>query len=94
MIIDLHIHSHYSPDGRFSIPELLDMFSNGDIAGLTDHETIGGWEEFQKEATKRGIKPILGVEWFAERSKYHILSYFINGIPKQFTDFMVKRRKR
>ncbi len=90
MIIDLHMHSHYSPDGRYSIPKLLDLFSEGDIAGLTDHETIGGWEEFEKEAENRGIKPILGVEWFADEC--HILSYFLNSVPDNFYKFMQNRR--
>ncbi len=91
MIIDLHMHSHYSPDGRYSIPKLLDLFSEGDIAGLTDHETIGGWEEFEKEAENRGIKPILGVEWFTKDN--HIVSYFLDNSPIAFLDFMKSRRK-
>ena len=90
MIIDLHMHSHYSPDGRYSILKLLDLFSRGDIAGLTDHETIGGWTEFKNEAKNRGIKPILGVEWFADGC--HILSYFLNNVPDDFYKFMRNRR--
>ena len=65
MIIDLHLHSHYSPDGRHSIPQLLDLFSEGDIAGLTDHETIGGWPEFEKEA----IKGALSLFWVLNGSR-------------------------
>ena len=91
MIIDLHMHSHYSPDGRYSIPQLLDLFTKGDIAGLTDHETIGGWQEFEEEAKNRGIKPILGVEWFTPDC--HILAYFFNGVPENFFDFMSSRRE-
>ncbi|MCK5061544.1 hypothetical protein KAR28_03250 [Candidatus Parcubacteria bacterium] len=90
MIIDLHTHSYYSADGQYSISELLDFFSAGDIAGITDHETIGGWEEFKIEAQKRDIRPVLGVEWFTPTC--HILSYFINEIPQDFFDFMVARR--
>ncbi len=92
MIIDLHTHSYYSADGQYSISELLNFFSDDDIAGLTDHETIGGWEDFKTEAKKRGIRPILGVEWFL-RSCCHIISYFINDIPQYFLDYMVDRRK-
>lgn len=92
MIIDLHTHSHYSADGQYSIPELLNFFSTDDIVGLTDHETIGGWEEFKTEAQKRGIRPILGVEWFL-RSCCHIISYFINDIPQDFLDYMADRRR-
>lgn len=91
MIIDLHMHSYYSSDGRYSIPQLLDMFSEGDIAGLTDHETIGGWREFEKEANKRGIRPVLGVEWFS--FKCHILAYFFNGVPQEFCEYMQDRRE-
>lgn len=90
MIIDLHLHSHYSPDGRHSIPQLLDLFSEGDIAGLTDHETIGGWPEFEREASKRGIKPVSGIEWFAPGC--HILAYFFNGVPGAFYEYMKERR--
>ncbi len=93
MILDLHTHSHYSSDGQLTIPELLDYYSKGDIVGITDHETIGGWDEFKTEAEKRGIRPVLGVEWFAEKGRHHILSYFINGIPDDFIKYMVKRRK-
>ena len=91
MIIDLHTHSYYSADGKYSIPELLDFFSAEDIAGLTDHETIGGWEEYKAVANKRRIKPVLGLEWFAY--KCHILCYFINEVPQEFLDYMADRRK-
>ena len=92
MIIDLHTHSYYSADGQYSIPELLDFFSAGDIAGLTDHETIGGWREFKVEAQRRGVRPVLGVEWFAYEC--HILSYFTNEVPQDFFDFMSARREK
>jgi 3',5'-nucleoside bisphosphate phosphatase len=91
MIIDLHTHSYYSSDGEYSIKELLDIYPNQDIVGITDHETIGGWGEFVEESNKRGIKPILGVEWFSV--KCHILSYFINKIPQGFLNFMSHRRE-
>jgi len=90
MIIDLHMHSHYSPDGRYSIQKLLDLFSEGDIAGITDHETIAGWEDFEAEALKRGIKPVLGVEWFTPSC--HILAYFLNDVPNVFQQYMKVRR--
>lgn len=91
MIIDLHTHSYYSADGRYSISELLDFFSAEDIAGLTDHETIGGWEEYKVVAQKRRIKPVLGLEWFAY--KCHILCYFPGKAPQDFIDYMADRRK-
>jgi 3',5'-nucleoside bisphosphate phosphatase len=92
MIIDLHTHSYYSSDGKLTIPELLDYYSPGDIVALTDHETIGGWNEFKTEAKKRGIRPVLGVEWFA--GEHHILSYFLKGEPDDFHRYMKMRRKK
>ncbi len=91
MIIDLHTHSYYSADGQYSIPELLDFFSAEDIAGLTDHETIGGWKEYKAVANKRGVKPVLGLEWFSV--KCHILCYFINKVSQEFLYYMASRRK-
>lgn len=90
MIIDLHLHSYYSADGSCGIQELLGFFSPGDIVAITDHETIGAWEAFRTEATQRGLTPILGVEWFSV--KCHILSYFLNGVPQEFLEFMNNRR--
>jgi len=92
MIIDLHTHSYYSSDGKLAIPELLDYYSPGDIVAITDHETIGGWDEFKIEAEKRGIQPVLGLEWFA--GEHHILSYFLNCVPDDFRKYMKKRRSK
>jgi len=94
MIVDLHVHSHYSSDGKLTISEILEYYSPGDLVGLTDHETIGGWDEFQDEAEKRGLRPLLGVEWFSNRGKYHILSYFLNGTSNHFKEFMANRRNK
>jgi len=93
MIIDLHTHSYYSPDGKLSITELLDLYSPGDIVALTDHETIAGWEEFRDEALRKKIIPILGNEWFI-RNHCHILCYFVQAIPQEFYGFMVERRTK
>ena len=90
MIIDLHLHSYYSADGSCGIQELLDFFSPGDIVAITDHETIGAWESFRTEAVARGLVPVLGVEWFSVEC--HVLSYFLNGIPQEFLEFMTNRR--
>lgn len=93
MIIDLHTHSHYSPDGKLFIPELLKFYSAGDIVALTDHETIAGWRAFRDEALGKGITPIWGAEWFL-RDYCHILSYFVEEIPQDFYDFMGERRTK
>ena len=61
----LHVHSHYSLlDGLAQIGPLLDRVEElgMDAIALTDHGNLYGAIEFYKNATKRGIKPILGME--------------------------------
>ncbi len=65
--VHLHNHSHYSLlDGLQKIPGMLDRVEELGMqaVALTDHGTLSGTIEFYKEATKRGIKPIIGVETY------------------------------
>src|SRR3989338_665168 len=70
----LHVHSHYSLlDGLSKIPDLLDYAKKlgMDSVALTDHGAMYGIIEFYKEAKKRGIKPILGIEaYIANRTRF------------------------
>src|SRR3989344_1706955 len=65
--VHLHVHSHYSLlDGLPKIPELVARVKSlgmGAVA-LTDHGVLYGAVEFFKEATKAGIKPIIGEELY------------------------------
>jgi len=92
MVIDLHLHSYYSSDGVYPIPDLLKFFDKGDIVGIADHETIGGWKEFCTETRKRDLNPVLGIEWFS--AGCHILSYFNDNVPQDFIKFMTERRNK
>ena len=68
----LHVHSHYSLlDGLPKIPELLDYTKElgMDSIALTDHGVLYGAVEFFKQATKKGIKPIIGVEAYVALDK-------------------------
>ncbi|OGZ58631.1 MAG: DNA polymerase III subunit alpha [Candidatus Spechtbacteria bacterium RIFCSPHIGHO2_02_FULL_43_15b] len=71
----LHVHSHYSLlDGLSKIPDLLDYAKKlgMDSVALTDHGAMYGIIEFYKEAKKRGIKPILGIEaYIANRTRFN-----------------------
>jgi len=61
----LHVHTQYSIlDGTASIPELLKKAIEDGMraVAITDHGNMFGIKEFHNEATKRGIKPILGCE--------------------------------
>ena len=61
--IDLHTHSNKS-DGQLTPKDLINKASNNGIKmmALTDHDTISGLEDAKKEAIKRHIKLINGVE--------------------------------
>ena len=69
----LHVHTQYSIlDGAASIPELLKkaIDDNMKAVAITDHGNMFGVKEFHQEATRRGIKPILGCEaYIARRSR-------------------------
>ena len=61
----LHVHSDYSIlDGACKIPRLLDRVEElGQPAvALTDHGVMSGAVELYREARKRGIVPIVGLE--------------------------------
>ncbi|MCP4312922.1 MAG: DNA polymerase III subunit alpha [Bacteroidetes bacterium] len=69
----LHVHTQYSIlDGAASIPNLLKKAIDDGMraVAITDHGNMFGVKEFHNEATKRGIKPILGCEaYIARRSR-------------------------
>ena len=63
---NLHLHSTYS-DAGFTPGQLVRL---GKALGykalsLTDHETDGGWPEFQRAARSNDILPVLGAEFYA-----------------------------
>ncbi len=72
--VHLHCHTQYSLlDGATHIPALMDKaLQDGQKAvALTDHGNMFGAFEFVAEANKRGIKPIVGCEFYmvADRRK-------------------------
>ncbi|MBI1888487.1 MAG: DNA polymerase III subunit alpha [Candidatus Spechtbacteria bacterium] len=70
----LHTHSHYSLlDGLSKIPDLLDCTKElgMDSIAITDHGVLYGNIEFYKEAKKRGIKPIFGMETYVAARSMH-----------------------
>jgi DNA polymerase-3 subunit alpha len=63
--VHLHVHSDYSVlDGACKIDRLLDTverMGQGAVA-LTDHGVMSGAVELYRQATKRGITPVVGLE--------------------------------
>ena len=78
MLIDLQLHSTHS-DGYLTPTELINFISQQGIkvAALTDHNTLSGIDEFKREAKKRGIKTINGLEIYVKykRKKINLLWY-------------------
>jgi DNA polymerase III alpha subunit len=65
--VNLHNHSYYSAlDGLSSPDDMVDAcIANGSRAlAITDHGTCGGWYNFQKACLAKGVKPILGNEFY------------------------------
>ena len=66
----LHVHTEYSLlDGMSKIDALMDetkALGMNSIA-ITDHGALYGTVQFVQSATKRGIKPIIGVETYVAR---------------------------
>jgi predicted metal-dependent phosphoesterase TrpH len=55
--VDLHLHSHFSPDGRSSLEELIERARDHglDRLALTDHNTYEGAERFVRIAPQLAI---------------------------------------
>ncbi len=61
----LHVHSDYSIlDGACKIPRLLDRVEEmgQEAAALTDHGVMSGAVQLYREANKRGLTPVVGLE--------------------------------
>lgn len=96
--VHLHNHSHYSLlDGLQKVPEMLDRVQELGMhsVALTDHGTLSGSIQFYKEATERGIKPIIGIETYvaprshqdkegkADANPYHLILLAMNNTGYQ-----------
>lgn len=74
MFTHLHLHTEYSLlDGLSRIPLLMDRAQElgQEAVGLTDHGVLYGAIQFYKEATARGIKPIIGIEAYVAQGSRH-----------------------
>ena len=95
--IDLHIHSTYS-DGTYTPEEILKLASEKNLKAiaLTDHDTLNGVYEAEKEAEKYGVEFIAGCEISAtfNNTKIHVLGYFPEGITSEMISILEERRKR
>ncbi|MBR7064226.1 MAG: DNA polymerase III subunit alpha, partial [Treponema sp.] len=71
--VHLHVHSDYSLlDGAAKIPSLVDraVQLNMKALALTDHGNLFGAVKFADECKKRGIKPIIGEEFYVAENDH------------------------
>jgi predicted metal-dependent phosphoesterase TrpH len=79
---DLQSHSHHS-DGALAPAEVVAAAASAGVQllALTDHDTIAGIDEATREAVRRGVGFVSGVEISARhgaRQDLHILGYLID----------------
>jgi predicted metal-dependent phosphoesterase TrpH len=95
--IDLHTHSNRS-DGSLTPTELVQRASAADIKvlALTDHDTIAGLEDAQREADQTGIRLVAGIElsasWRAQA--IHVLGLWIDPASRQLQERLESQAER
>ncbi len=101
MLIDLQLHSTYS-DGYLTPTELVQFIASVGVktAALTDHNTVGGLDEFRQACARAGIKPITGLELYVKFHQYrfNVLWYnFDDSDPRLHNllrESQVRRRRQ
>ena len=72
--VHLHVHTEYSMlDGAARVGDLVAEVARQEMPAIamTDHGNVFGAFEFYKQATKVGVKPIIGIEaYIAPESRY------------------------
>lgn len=101
MLIDLQLHSAYS-DGYLT-PTAVARFiarQGVKVAALTDHNTVGGLDEFRKVCRTLKIKPITGLELYTKlhNRRFNILWYNFDETNAALHDTLresqVRRRRQ
>ncbi len=92
--VHLHNHTQFSLlDGLTRVEPLMDFISTEGMSAvaMTDHGTLSGTIEFYKEATKKGIKPLIGIETYVamrghkdkdpqkDKNRFHLILLAMNN---------------
>jgi DNA polymerase III subunit alpha len=87
--VHLHVHTEYSMlDGA---ARLKDMFKRASELGMpavamTDHGNMHGANDFYRQATNAGVKPIIGIEAYVAPESRHNNRPVLWGQPHQKSD--------
>ena len=101
MLIDLQVHSTYS-DGYLSPAEAAKFVAKAGvkIAALTDHNTVGGLDEFRQACRELKVKPITGLELYMKlhNRRFNILWYNFDDANPDLHDMLrlsqMRRRRQ
>lgn len=97
MLIDLQLHSTYS-DGYLTPTAVAGFIKKQgvQVASLTDHNTVGGRDEFRDACKRLGIKMITGLELYVKLHNYrfNLLWYNFNEDNPELHDMLRKSQIR
>jgi len=91
---DLHIHSHYSEDGDFSVDRIFELAAEHGLSGIsiTDHDSVESVGDALAIARESVVEYIPGVElttvFSIDGSQQHILGYFVDHTDRGFLDLL------
>jgi predicted metal-dependent phosphoesterase TrpH len=80
--LDLHVHSHHSPDSRMTLEQIVERLPYTGLRGLalTDHNTVRGHAELAELArVHRSYALLPGVE--VSTNEGHLLAYGVAELP-------------
>lgn len=99
-MIDLHAHTTAS-DGSFSPRELVALAREKNLraVGVTDHDTIAGWDEAFEAGQELGVEVVPGVELSTgyEGGRFHLLGYLFEAesrLSRRLVELQEGRAKR
>ncbi|CAN2194775.1 DnaE DNA polymerase III, alpha subunit [Candidatus Nanopelagicaceae bacterium] len=72
--VHLHVHTEYSMlDGAARVGDLVEEVARQEMPAIamTDHGNVFGAFDFYKQATKAGVKPIIGIEAYVSPESRH-----------------------
>ncbi len=94
--VHLHVHTQYSLlDGAIKIKKLMSRVKEHGMTAvaMTDHGNMYGAVDFQKAASKNGLKSIIGCELYITKEQYDLeekldpRSYHLTMIAKNHTGY-------
>ena len=99
-MVDLHAHTTAS-DGSLSPSQLVALALEKDLSavGITDHDTIAGWNEGFAAGAELGIEIVPGVELSTsyEGGRFHLLGYYFerdSKLSQELEEIQLQRNKR